>query len=85
MDPGKAQGAPSEQGDSGHGQGEHEQRGLSMLAFNEIGEILDESLIKSYPPKPCIESLRETIIEQSIKIENLEANVVLLESYINCI
>ena len=89
MDQGKE---PSKQGDLGHGQVEHEQRGLSVLAFNEIGKILDEKLDKKLSTlkedlatKVCIESLRETIVEQNTKIETLEAKVVLLESYIKCI
>ena len=92
MDPGKAQSAPSKQGDLGHGQEGEEQRGLSFLAFNEIGKILDEKLDKKLSTlkedlatKTCIVSLRETIIEQNTKIETLEAKVVLLESYVKCI
>ena len=92
MDPGKAQGAPAKQEDLDHGQDAHEQRGLSMLACSEIGKILDEKLDKKLSTlkedlatKTCIESLRETIIEQNTKIETLEAKVVLLESYIKCI
>ena len=92
MDPGKAQSAPSKQGDLGHGQEGEEQRGLSFLAFNEIGKILDEKLDKKLSTlkedlatKTCIISLRETIIEQKTKIETLKAKVVLLESYIKCI
>ena len=92
MDPGKAQGAPAKQEDLGHGQDAHEQRGLSMLACSEIGKFLDEKLDKKLSTlkedlatKTCIESLRETIIEQNTKIETLEAKVVLLESYIKCI
>eukprot|EP00112_Aurelia_sp_Birch-Aquarium-sp1_P021447 Seg579.4 transcript_id=Seg579.4/GoldUCD/mRNA.D3Y31 product="hypothetical protein" protein_id=Seg579.4/GoldUCD/D3Y31 len=76
----------------GQGQVDEEQRGMSVLAFNEIGKILDEKLDKKLSTlkedlatKTCIESLRETIIEQNSKIETLEAKVVHLESYIKCI
>ena len=92
MDPGKAEGAPTQQVDLGQGEADHEERGMSVLAFNEIGKILDEKLDKKLSTlkedlatKTCIESLRETIIEQNTKIETLEAKVVLLESYIKCI
>ena len=92
VDPAKAQRAPAKQEDLGYGQEDHEQRGLLMLACSEIGKILDEKLDKKLSTlkedlamKTCIESLRETIIEQNTKIETLEAKIVLLESYIKCI
>lgn len=69
---------PSDDGDSFDSSNDE---GTPPITLEAIGRVV-EGKLANLATKECIEGLRQTVVDQNLRIQELEAKIILLEKYI---
>ena len=64
-----------------HGSSDNENDGISQKSLDAFAAVVEDKLA-NVATKECISELKQTILDQQLKIQELEAKVVVMEKYI---